>query len=69
MSDYEFNNQLTLETRAEELGKKAMALGLIPNFAIHYFPDAWIFYIPCDNQSEPFTPEEAYLHLKRLVEH
>lgn len=68
MNNYEFNDQLTLEAKAEELGKKAMAQGVIPSFAIHYFPDNWIFYIPSENQSEPLTPEEAYLHLKKLVE-
>ena len=68
MSNYEFNNQLSLEAKAEELGKQAMALGLIPSFVVHYFPDSWIFYIPNEKQSEPLTPEEAYLYLKNLVQ-
>ena len=68
MSDYQFNDQLSLETRAEELAKRAMTQGLIPSFAIHYFPDNWVFYVPSENQSEPLTPEEAYLRLKKLVE-
>lgn len=67
MSDYQFNDQLTLEAKAEELGKRAMAQGLIPSFTIQYFPDNWVFYIPSQNQSEPLTPEEAYLRLKKLV--
>lgn len=67
MSDYQFRDQLTLEEKAEELGKKAVAQGLIPSFAVHYFPDVWVFYIPSDNQSQPFTPEEAYFRLKKLV--
>ena len=68
MSNYEFNDQLSLEAKAEELGKQAMALGLIPSFVVHYFPDSWIFYIPNEKQSEPLTPEEAYLYLKKLVQ-
>ncbi|BAY44304.1 hypothetical protein SAMD00079811_19000 [Scytonema sp. HK-05] len=68
MSNYEFHDQLSLEAKAEQLGKQAMALGLIPSFVVHYFPDNWIFYIPNDKQSEPLTPEEAYLYLKKLIE-
>ncbi|KAB8319542.1 hypothetical protein SD81_011950 [Tolypothrix campylonemoides VB511288] len=68
MSNYEFHDQLSLEAKAEQLGKQAMALGLIPSFVVHYFPDSWIFYIPNEKQSEPLTPEEAYLYLKKLVE-
>lgn len=68
MSNYEFNDQLSLEAKAEELGKQAMTLGLIPSFVVHYFPDSWVFYIPNEKQSEPLTPEEAYLYLKKLVQ-
>ncbi|MBO3459243.1 hypothetical protein G7B40_006990 [Aetokthonos hydrillicola Thurmond2011] len=68
MSDYSFNDQLTLETKAEELAKTAMDQGLIPSFAIDYFPDNWIFFIPSENKSQPLTPEEAYLRLHKLVE-
>ncbi|MBD2774277.1 hypothetical protein [Iningainema tapete] len=68
MSDYQFNDQISLEKRAEELGKKALEQRLIPSFAVYYYPDNWVFYIPSDNQSEPLTPEEAYLRLKKLVE-
>jgi hypothetical protein len=68
MSEHSFNDQLSLEERAEEFGKKAMALGLIPSFEIQFFPDSWVFYIPDRQQCEPLTPEEAYLRLKQLVE-
>lgn len=67
MNKARFNDQLTLAATAETLGKQAMALGLIPSFVIHYFPDNWIFYIPNEQQSEPLTPEEAYLHLQKLL--
>jgi hypothetical protein len=68
MDDHSFSNRLTLEARAEELAKQAMQQGLISSFAIHYFPDNWTFFIPSDNQSQPLTPEEAYLNLKKLVQ-
>lgn len=63
-----FHDQLSLEEKAEQLGKQAMERGLIPSFVVHYFPDSWIFYIPNEQQCSPLTPEEAYLRLKRLVE-
>jgi hypothetical protein len=68
MSEHPFRNQLDLEEEAEKLGKKAMQLGLIPSFVIRYFPDTWEFFIPNENKSDAFTPEEAYFHLKKLVE-
>lgn len=69
MTELPFNDQLSLEEKAEKLGKQAVQLGLIPSFIVHYFPDVWVFYIPDKSQSEPLTPEEAYLHLKQLVDH
>ena len=68
MSEHPFKDQLDLEEEAEKLGKKAMELGLIPSFVIRYFPDTWEFFLPNENNSEALTPEEAYLHLKKLVE-
>ncbi|GAB1545371.1 hypothetical protein NUACC21_80470 [Scytonema sp. NUACC21] len=68
MIDYSFHDETTLAERAEELGKRAMELGLIPSFVIRYFSDTWQFYIPHENESDPLTPEEAYLQLKKLVE-
>jgi hypothetical protein len=67
MSEHPFSDQLTLEEKAEALGKKAMELGLIPSFVVHFFPDIWQFYIPNEQESEPLTPEEAYLRLEKLV--
>ena len=67
MSEHPFSDQLTLEEKAEALGKKAMELGLIPSFVVHFFPDIWQFYIPNEQESEPLTPEEAYLRLDKLV--
>jgi hypothetical protein len=43
-------------------------LGLIQSFVVRVFADSWQFYIPNENESEPLTPEQAYLYLKRLVE-
>lgn len=63
-----FRDEITLAEQAEALGKRAMQLGLIPSFVVHYFPDSWQFYIPNQNESAPLTPEEAYLRLKKLVD-
>ncbi len=63
----QFHDQQTLEEAAQDLGKRAMALGLIPSFVIHFFPDSWVFYIADEQQSKPLTPEEAYLHLQKLL--
>lgn len=68
MAEPAFNDQLSLEEQAEKFGKQAVQRGLIPSFVVRYFPDTWIFYIPDERQSEPLTPEEAYLRLKQLVE-
>ena len=67
MKEHRFHNQLTLEETAEDLGKQAMKQGLIPSFAIYFFSDSWVFYIP-NEQSEPLTPESAYLYFQKLLE-
>ncbi|HEY9707421.1 MAG TPA: hypothetical protein V6D48_04375 [Oculatellaceae cyanobacterium] len=67
MGEHQFTLQRTLSETAEQLGKRAMELGLIPSFVVRYFPDTWEFYIPNENESGSLTPEEAYLHLKELV--
>lgn len=61
------STQIVLEEATEKLGKKAMELGLISNFVVRYFPDCWEFYIPNQNESNLFTPPEAYLYLKKLL--
>ena len=68
MSHYSFHNGLTLAEAAEKLGKRAIELGLISNFSLHLFPDCWQFSLPNGQEAEPLTPEEAYLHFKKLVE-
>lgn len=68
MNQPQFHDELTLSETAEKFGKKALELGLIPSFVVRYFPDSSQFYIPNENESEPLTPEQAYLHLKKLVE-
>ncbi|MBV9389801.1 MAG: hypothetical protein JOZ78_25540 [Chroococcidiopsidaceae cyanobacterium CP_BM_ER_R8_30] len=68
MTDHQFHDELTLAEQAEELGRRAMKLGLIPSFVVRHFPDSWQFYIPNETESEPLTPEEAYFQLKKLVE-
>ncbi|MEM7724876.1 MAG: hypothetical protein AAF208_00725 [Cyanobacteria bacterium P01_A01_bin.45] len=66
-NEVKISNQLDLEEEAEKLGKKAMEMGLIPSFAIRYYPDVWQFSIPAVDASDIFTPEEAYLYLKKLL--
>ncbi|MBD2021911.1 hypothetical protein H6F43_17155 [Leptolyngbya sp. FACHB-36] len=67
MSENPYHDQRSLEETAQTLGKQAMEAGLIPSFVVHFFPDSWVFYIP-NEQSEPLTPEEAYLHLQKLLQ-
>ncbi len=61
------STQIALEETTEKLGKKAMELGLISNFVVRYFPDCWEFYFPNNNESNLFTPPEAYLYLRKLL--
>ena len=68
MNDHKFRDEITLAERAEELGRQALKLGLIPSFVVRHFPDSWQFYIPNETEADPLTPEEAYLRLKKLVE-
>ncbi|MEA5603182.1 hypothetical protein [Nostoc sp. UHCC 0252] len=67
MTEHPFHDQLSLEEQVEKLGKRAVSLGLIPSFVVHFFPDTWVFYIPNESQSEALTPEEAYFRLNQLV--
>ncbi len=68
MSTYQFHDEYTLAETAEELGKQALSLGLIPSFLVRYFPDSRQYYIPNEEESQPLTPEQAYLRFKKLVE-
>ncbi|GET40785.1 hypothetical protein [Microseira wollei] len=67
-NQYDFCDEYTLAETAENLAKKAVKLGFIQSFVVRVFADSWQFYIPKENESEPLTPEQAYLYLKRLVE-
>lgn len=62
-----FTNEITLAEQAENLRRMALMMGLIPSFVVRHFPDSWEFYIPDESVDRP-TPEEAYLHLKQLVD-
>ena len=68
MKSYQFHDEYTLAETAEELGKKAVKLGLIPSLFVQIFPDSRQFYISNENESEPLTPEQAYMRLKKMVE-
>ena len=67
MNHAQFTDEITLVARAEKLGETALLMGLIPSFVVRHFPDSWEFYIP-DETAQQLTPEEAYFHLKRLVD-
>ncbi|HYW20226.1 MAG TPA: hypothetical protein VE956_13125 [Nodularia sp. (in: cyanobacteria)] len=68
MTTYQFHDEYTLAETAEELGKKALSLGLIPSFLVRHFPDSRQYYIPNEAESQPLTPEQAYLRFKKLLE-
>jgi hypothetical protein len=62
-----YHDELSLSDAAEELGKKALKLGLIHSFVVRHFADSKQFYLP-DEHQEPMTPEQAYMQFKLLVE-
>jgi hypothetical protein len=62
-----FKDESRLVEQTEILARRAMRLGLIPSFAVHYFPDKWQFHMP-SVEREVLTPLEAYQRLKGLVE-
>jgi hypothetical protein len=68
MNHPQFTDEITLAAQAEKLGETALMMGLIPSFVGRHFPDSWEFYIP-DETAPQLTPEEAYLHLKQLVDY
>lgn len=68
MNQPQYRKHSPLTEEAADLGKQAMELGRIPSFVVRYFPDSSQFYIPDENNSEPLTPEEAYMRFKKLIE-
>lgn len=62
-----FVDEIDVAEQAENLGREALKAGLIHSFVVRHFPDSWEFYIP-DEHAQQLTPEEAYLHLKQLIE-
>jgi hypothetical protein len=68
MSEYQFHDEYTLSEVTDRLGKKALQLRLIPSFVVRYYPDCRQYYIPNEVESEAFTPEQAYMLLKKLVQ-
>ncbi len=69
MGDHYFYDEISLAEVAETFGKQAVKLGLIRSLTVRIFSDSWQFYLQNPGDTEPLTPEEAYLHLKALVEH
>ncbi|MBD2595311.1 hypothetical protein BCD64_14500 [Nostoc sp. MBR 210] len=68
MSKFMFHDPISLAEQAEQLGKKAVNLGLIPYFSIRYYSDSQEFYLGEENTANPLTPPEAYMKFKKLVE-
>ena len=68
MPNTQFHDQFTLTETATKLGKKALDLGLITSFIVRYYQDSQQFYISDELTTDPLTSEQAYLHLKKLVE-
>ena len=68
MSEKDFYDEISLAEAAETMGKKAVKLGLIRSLTVRIFSDSWQFYLPNLVDTEPLTPEEAYLQLKALVD-
>lgn len=68
MNKPKFHDQESLADAATDLGQQALAQGLIHSFTVRYFRDSRQFYIPSEEESEPLTPEEAYLHLQRMID-
>jgi hypothetical protein len=68
MSRVPFYDEASLSETAAKLGQKAIRAGLIPSFVVRYYPDSCQFFIPDERQSEPLTPEQAYMRLKRSLE-
>lgn len=64
---HEFHDEYTLAETADKLGKEAVKLNLIPSFVVRYFPDSRQYYIPNETNSEPLTPEQAYMRFKKII--
>jgi hypothetical protein len=68
MKEYQFHDEQSLAEAAEKLGKKALELGIVHSFVVRHYADSSQYYIPNEKESEPLTPEEAYMRFKKLVE-
>lgn len=66
--DPRFHDELSLVETAESLAKQALRLGLIPSFVVRHFPDSAQFCIPNEQEGAFWTPEQAYLYLKQLID-
>lgn len=67
MTNHLFHDSITLAEKAEELGKKAIKLGLVSSFIVHHYSDSQEFYIPDQNNALSLTAPEAYMKFKKLV--
>jgi len=66
MGAYHFYNQMNLVETAQRLGRKVIALGLIPGFTVQHFADTTVFSVV--DYPKSLTPEEAYLCFQMLIE-
>ncbi|MEB3830380.1 hypothetical protein [Phormidium sp. CCY1219] len=63
-----YSTRYSLWEAVEDLAETTVSLGVIPGFVVRYFPDGRHFYIPDEIHAEPLSAEQAYFHLKALVE-
>lgn len=68
MSKFLFHDPDSLAEKAEELGKKAVKLGLVSSFSIRYYSDSQEFYLAEKDIPSALTAPEAYMKFKKLVE-
>lgn len=61
-----FYNQMSLIETAQRLGRRVIALGLIPGFTVQHFADDTLFSVV--DYPKLLTPEEAYLCFQMLIE-
>lgn len=68
MSTPQSNKDIDYPTKVQELGKRAVERGLIPDFVVRSLPDGTNqFYIPNEKEGSPLSAEEAYSQLKALL--
>lgn len=66
MGAYHSYDQMNLVETAQRLGRKTIALGLIPGFTVQHRADTALFAVV--DYPKLLTPEQAYLCFQILIE-